>query len=72
MENGIELIYNKFKQFTFKSIGDEVIEVLNHIKLEKLSFRYFFRNNIYKENYRKISRKNIDYDYGWSGYEIEL
>jgi pimeloyl-ACP methyl ester carboxylesterase len=31
-------IYNKIKQYTFESIGDEVIEVLNHLKIVKTHF----------------------------------
>lgn len=31
-------IYDKIKQYTFESIGDEVIEVLNHLKIVKTHF----------------------------------
>lgn len=31
-------IYDKIKQYTFKSIGDEVVEVLNHVKIAKTHF----------------------------------
>ncbi len=31
-------IYDKIKQYTFASIGDEVVEVLNHLKIAKTHF----------------------------------
>ncbi len=31
-------IYEKLKQYSFDVIGDEVIEVLNHLKIEKTHF----------------------------------
>lgn len=32
------IVYQKLKQYTFKVIGDEIVEVLDHLKIEKTHF----------------------------------